>query len=189
MALESRPEGERTRIEYERVLNAYRAIYHGDPGASKADASIDAVAELLAEEGRLFAEKKALHDAAGQYEFLLQNYPYSRYRFSALMTEGEIYRKDIGDRDEAKAKFEEFLKNYPRNSLAAEARTELKEIRDEENRDRESQAAPETYKSETRKSRQLEQTAVAGPGAADSSAPANQTSLHQNRQNRWRRNR
>lgn len=58
MALESRPEGERTRIEYERVLNAYRAIYHGDPGASKADASIDAVAELLAEEGRLFAEKK-----------------------------------------------------------------------------------------------------------------------------------
>ncbi len=181
MALESRPEAERTREEYERVLNAYRAIYHGDPGASKADASIYAVAELLAEEGRLFAEKKSLHDAAGQYEFLRQNYPYSRYRFSALITEAEIYRDDIGDRAQAKAEFEEFLTDYPRNSLAAEARAELKKIRDEDNRDRasqESQPAPETYKPETRKSRRVEQAAgLAGSGALDSALMANQASL------------
>jgi N-acetylmuramoyl-L-alanine amidase len=131
-ALESQPLEERTRIEYQRVLNAYRAIYHGNPGASKADASINAVAELLTEEGRLFAEKKSLHDAAAQYEFLRQNYPYSHYRFSALIAEGEIYRKDIGDQEEATAKFEEFVKKYPRNALAVEARTELKELRDEE---------------------------------------------------------
>jgi N-acetylmuramoyl-L-alanine amidase len=74
-ALESRPEEERTRVEYERVLNAYRSIYHGDPGAAKADASINAVAGLLAEKGRLFGEKKSLHDAAAQYEFLRRNYP------------------------------------------------------------------------------------------------------------------
>jgi N-acetylmuramoyl-L-alanine amidase len=181
MALESRPDAERTREEYERVLNAYRAIYHCDPGASKADASIYAVAELLAEEGRLFAEKKSLHDAAGQYEFLRRNYPYSRYRFSALITEGEMYGNDIGDRAQAKAEFEEFLKDYPRNSLAAEARAELKKIRDEDNRDRasgESQPAPETYKPETRKMRRVEQAAgLAGSSAPDSAVMANQAPL------------
>src|SRR5579875_3817786 len=50
-ALEGRPEQQRTRRDYERVLNAYRSIYHSDPASPKADASISAVAELLAEQG------------------------------------------------------------------------------------------------------------------------------------------
>ena len=69
-ALEGRPEQQRTRLQYERVLDAYRAIYHSDPGSPKADASIAAVADLLAEEGRVFENQKALRDAIGQYEYL-----------------------------------------------------------------------------------------------------------------------
>ena len=57
---------------------------------AQADASIAAVADLLAEEGRVFQDEKALRDAIGQYEFLRHQYPGSRYRFSALLTEGEI---------------------------------------------------------------------------------------------------
>jgi len=138
-ALEGRPEQQRTRRDYERVLNAYRAVYHGDPASPKADASISAVADLLAEQGRVFQDEKSLHDAIGQYEFLRRQYPGSRYRYSALLTEGEIYRRDLDDRDEAKAVFQQFLKLYPQNPLADEARQELKNIRREEVADKHGQ--------------------------------------------------
>ena len=131
-ALEGRPEQQRTRHDYERVLGAYRAVYHGDPASPKADASVSAVADLLAEQGRVFQDEKSLHDAIGQYEFLRKQYPSSHYRFSALLTEGEIYRRDLEDRDEAKATFQQFLKLYPQSPLADEARQELKNIHTEE---------------------------------------------------------
>ena len=131
-ALEGRSEQQRTRRDYERVLAAYRAVYHGDPASPKADASISAVADLLAEQGRIFQDEKSLHDAIGQYEFLRRQYPASRYRYSALLTEGEIYRHDLDDRSEAKASFQQFLKLYPQNPLSDQARQELKNIHTEE---------------------------------------------------------
>jgi N-acetylmuramoyl-L-alanine amidase len=128
-ALEGRPERQRTRREYDRVIDAYRAVYHGDPASSKADTSITAVADLLAEEGRVFQDEKSLHDAIGQYEFLRKEYPGSRYRFSALLTIGEIYLRDLNDRESARAAFQQFLKLYPQNPLANEARLELTNLR------------------------------------------------------------
>jgi N-acetylmuramoyl-L-alanine amidase len=128
-ALEGRPERQRTRREYERVIDAYRAVYHGGPASPRADASIAAVADLLAEEGRVFEDDKALHDAIGQYEFLRKEYPGSRYRFSALLTVGEIYLRDLNDREDARATFQQFLKLYPQNPLANEARLELSNLR------------------------------------------------------------
>src|SRR5579859_5526300 len=47
-ALEGRPERQRTRREYDRVIDAYRAVYHNDPASPRADAAITAVADLLA---------------------------------------------------------------------------------------------------------------------------------------------
>lgn len=128
-ALEGRPERERTRREYERVLDAYRAVYHSNPASPHADASVSTVADLLAEEGRVFQDNKALHDAIGQYEFLRENYPRSRYRYSALLTIGEVYLRDLNDPKNARASFEEFLRLYPENPLAAEARIELSDLR------------------------------------------------------------
>ncbi len=131
-ALEGRPERERSRLQYERVLDAYREIYHSDPASPKADASIAAVADLLAEEGRVFQDAKALRDAIGQYEFLRREYPASRFRTSALLTEGEIYQRDFGDLTQAKAIYLSFLRLYPESPLAVEARAELRDIRREQ---------------------------------------------------------
>jgi N-acetylmuramoyl-L-alanine amidase len=114
------------------VLEAYRAIYHNDPASPKADAAVAAVADLLAEEGRIFQDQKALHDAIGQYEFLRHQYPYSRFRFSALLTEAEIYQRDLGDLGQAKKIYDSFLRQYPEHPLASEARAELKNIKHEE---------------------------------------------------------
>jgi N-acetylmuramoyl-L-alanine amidase len=88
-ALEAYPESQRTLAAYERVLDAYRAIYHNDPASPKADASVLAVAQLLEEEGRIFSDERLLHSALGQYAFLRVQYPDSRIRFAAQIAQGE----------------------------------------------------------------------------------------------------
>ncbi|HVJ06915.1 MAG TPA: N-acetylmuramoyl-L-alanine amidase [Acidisarcina sp.] len=131
-ALNGRPQQQRTRRDYERVLDAYRAVYHSDPASPRADASIAAVGDVLAEEGRIFDDDKTLHDAIGQYEFLRHQYPASRFCATALLTEAAIYHRDIGDKDEAKTKYQQFLKAYPRSPLADQARAGLKELRNQQ---------------------------------------------------------
>ncbi len=127
-ALESRPESSRTRGEYARVLDAYRAVYHGNPADPKAAESVNMVAGLLAEEGRIFHQDNTLLDAVGQFEFLRAQYPASPYRASALLAEATIHLHDLHDPFEAKAAYLKFLNSYPRNPLAAQARAGLKEI-------------------------------------------------------------
>jgi N-acetylmuramoyl-L-alanine amidase len=141
-ALESRPEDQRTRRDYERVLDLYRAIYHDDPASPKADASIFAVGQLLAEQGRVLKDEKSLHDAIGQYEFLRREYPGSRYRPDALLAEGDIYFRDLNDNIEAKTTYQAFLKQYPRDAGATEARANLKELHADELAARHSANAP-----------------------------------------------
>ena len=128
-ALNGRPEKERTRHDYQKVADAYRRVYYVSPASSKADASVMAVAEILAEIGRQFApDDKDLHAAIGQYEFLRREYPGSKYRVEALFTIGQIYKEDLGDEAAAKATFEEFLKRYPHNQLAPKAHEALAEL-------------------------------------------------------------
>lgn len=121
-ALNGRPPADRTRHDYQRVLNAYRLVYRGAPASTKADPSVVAVAETLVEMGRRFDDDKILHEAIAQYRFLRHEYPGSKYRFEALFTIGEIYQDDLNDPDSARAAFQEFLHHYPRNHLADDAR-------------------------------------------------------------------
>jgi len=121
-ALNARPLEERTRREYQRVLDAYRLVYRGAPNSTKADPSVVAVAETLVQMGRRFEDNKILEEAVGQYRFLRREYPGSRYRFDALFTIGEIYQDDLGDPAAAAAAFQEFVRRYPRHHLARDAR-------------------------------------------------------------------
>src|SRR5271163_4043387 len=58
--LEASPQQQRTRERYEEVLDAFRLIYHKNPTAAKAPAAVAAVADLLAEKGRVLGDPKAL---------------------------------------------------------------------------------------------------------------------------------
>jgi N-acetylmuramoyl-L-alanine amidase len=124
-ALNGRPIGDRSAIQYQRVIDAYRKVYYTAPTYSHADASVLAVAELLAEQGRNFDDQKLLQAAIGQYEFLRREYPGSKHRFGALFAIAEIYRDDLNDSARAKATFQEFLKRYPSNASAADATSAL----------------------------------------------------------------
>src|ERR1700745_1853065 len=133
-ALNGRPAKQRARRDYQRVIDSYRRVYFGAPTSSKGDASVVAVAELQVEMGRQFDDNQILQSAVKQYEFLRKEYPGSKYRFGALFTIGEIYKDDLGDPEEAQATFEEFLRRYPRNRLAEEAKQAIAELRQAESR-------------------------------------------------------
>jgi len=127
-ALDGRPESQRTKRDYQKVIDAYRKVYYTAPNVTKADASVLAVADLLDEQGRVLHDPKSFKDAIGQLVFLRREYPGSKYRAEALFTIGQIYRDDLDDSDQAKATFADFLKHYPGNSHAPEAKKAIAEI-------------------------------------------------------------
>ena len=127
-ALNGRAAADRTRRDYTRVLDAYRAVYYTAPSSNRADASVVAVAELLVEVGRQFHDEKALRAAIAQYEFLRREYPGSRFRVQALFTMAQVYKDDLDDTAQARQTFEEFLKRYQHSELADDARGAVKEL-------------------------------------------------------------
>ena len=74
---EAEAAGTHSKAEYARVMDGFRAIYHEGPANVHAPRAVEQVAELLAEQGHELNDAKSLKDAAGQYDFLLQNYPQS----------------------------------------------------------------------------------------------------------------
>jgi N-acetylmuramoyl-L-alanine amidase len=163
-ALNGRPAAERTRREYQHAIDAYRRVYFGSPTSSKANPSVVASAELKVEMGRRFNDDKILRSAIDEYRFLRKEYPGSKYRFDALFTIGEIYKDDLNDPKEARATFAEFLHRYPRNRLAEDARSAVKEIDDE---------AAELERSAQKAERKPKSNASANTGNANSNANTN----------------
>ncbi|WP_188552923.1 N-acetylmuramoyl-L-alanine amidase [Edaphobacter dinghuensis] len=130
--LESIPAGARTKAEYTEAMDRYRAIYHQTPGDQYAAAAVNAVAELLAEQGRGSHDTKALKDAVGQYEFLRKQYPGSSLRVGALLAEAQIYENDLRDSDGARKQYALLVKDYPKSELAEEARAGLASLNSRE---------------------------------------------------------
>jgi len=126
--LEAKPESQRTRREFQKVMDAYRKVYYTAPSWAKADAAVLAVAELLDDQGRILKDAKSFQDAIGQYEFLRREYPGSKYRADSLFAIAEIYRDDLDNGKQAKATFEDFIKHYPGSSHAPDARKAIAEI-------------------------------------------------------------
>ena len=57
-ALNGRPVKERSRAEYQKVVNAYRRIYFEAPTAGRASYAVVAEAEVMVEMGRQFNDEK-----------------------------------------------------------------------------------------------------------------------------------
>jgi len=127
-ALEATPPEQRNRDSYEVVLDAFRAVYHQSPTALKAPAAVAAVADLLAEKGRVLGDPRALKSAMGQYEFLRQQYPRSEHTANALLLEAEICRQDLKDQGCAEQKLRQIIAEQPDSSFAEQAALELKEM-------------------------------------------------------------
>ncbi|HEX4008213.1 MAG TPA: AMIN domain-containing protein, partial [Acidobacteriaceae bacterium] len=126
---EAKPPGTHTRAEYSRVMDGFRAIYHGSPSDAHAARAVEQVAELLAEEGREFNEHKSLRDAAGQYEFLAKAYPGGAMAARALGHALDLLEPEAADDvAEARKVRAQLLNDYPRSA-------EAKNLKRSENRD------------------------------------------------------
>ena len=124
-ALEAQAAGTRTRAEFTRVLDGFRAVYHGDPADVHAPEAVKAVAEVLAEQGRDLGDAASLKAAVAQYEFLRAQYPASSLRAGALLAEARIEETDLKDAAAARAKYGEVVKESPRSEAGVAARAEL----------------------------------------------------------------
>src|SRR6202789_3980016 len=124
-ALEAIPEATRTRADYARAMEGFRAVYHEAPGDVHAPDSVNAVAELLVEQGRGLHDEKSLKAAVGQYEFLRTQYPASSLRVGALLAEAQIEENDLHDAGAARERYALLVKQYPHSSLVEEAQAGL----------------------------------------------------------------
>ncbi len=124
-AVEAIPQQSRTQQDYSHAMDAYRAIYHANPADVHAPAAVNAVAELLAEQGRDLHDEKSLHAAVGQYEFLRTQYPASSLGVQALLAQGQIEQNDLQDSAAARERYKLLLKEHPKSEQAEEARAGL----------------------------------------------------------------
>ncbi len=127
-ALEARPEKDRSLKEYNSVLNTYRRVYLISPRAAEVPAALNQVAELYRTMGDLFNEKY-YQLAVNSFQFLLREYPASRYREDAMLAIGKIEQNDLHDSVLAKTSYEQFLALHPRSSHAEEVRAILTKLR------------------------------------------------------------
>ena len=163
-ALNGRPPGERSRHDYQRVINAYRTVYFGAPTSTKADPSAVAVAETMVEMGRRFDDDSILEKAIAQYKFVRREYPGSKYRCDALFTIGEIYKDDLNDSEQARVVFQDFLRRYPHNRLAEDAEEAVAEI------DREARADKKEGKRKSEKELAAQNENIANAGAKENAS-------------------
>ena len=126
--LESRPEKDRSLKEYTAVLNTYRRVYLITPRAAEVPAALNQVAELYRAMGDLF-NAKYYQLAVNTYQFLLREYPGSRYREDAMLAIGQIEQNDLHDTVLARTSYEEFLALHPHSSHSAEVHGILDHMR------------------------------------------------------------
>jgi N-acetylmuramoyl-L-alanine amidase len=125
---EALPESSKTKAAFAQVMDGFREVYHDNPRDTHAPEAVNAVAELLAEQGRTLGDAKTLRAAVGQYEFLRTQYPGSGLRVSALLAEATIEEEDLEDGAVAREKYAAVVKEAPRSGSAGEARAKLAEL-------------------------------------------------------------
>jgi N-acetylmuramoyl-L-alanine amidase len=128
-SLEGTPQKDRSLPDYRQTIAAYHKVYLISPQAEEVTPSLIAEGELYQEMGHRF-DPKYFKSAADTYNFLLKQYPGSRYRAEALFSIGKIQKENLEKPEEAEATFKEFLKRFPRSDKADGAREALKEIAD-----------------------------------------------------------
>jgi len=125
--LEGYLEKDRSLSDYRQTVSAYHKVYLISTQAEEVTPSLVAEAELYEEMGRLF-NAKYFQSAIDAYDFLLKQYPDSRYRGEAMLAIAQIQKDDLNKSADAEASYKDYLKKFPHSEKTAEARQALREI-------------------------------------------------------------
>src|SRR6266403_1496336 len=126
-ALNSKPTEKRTLADYKQVVTGYRRVALIAPRAPEVPDSLLAVAELYTEMGDRFG-RSYYQSTADSYQFMVREYPTSRYCQDATLRAAKLQRDQLGDSALAKKTYEDFLKRYPRSPRKREAQEALAEL-------------------------------------------------------------
>src|SRR6266581_8415402 len=126
-ALNSKPTEKRTLADYKQVVLVYRRVAMITPRAPEVPDSLVAVAELYTEMGDRFG-RAYYQSAADTYQFLVREYPTSKYCQDAMLRTAKLQRDRLGDSQLAQKTYESFLKRYPRSPGKREAQEALAEL-------------------------------------------------------------
>jgi N-acetylmuramoyl-L-alanine amidase len=144
--LEGYLEKDRALSDYRQTVAAYHKVYLISTQAEEVTPSLIAEAELYREMGRLY-DGKYFQFAVDAYNFLLKQYPESRYRGEAMLAIARIQKDDQNKPTDAEASYKNYMKQFPRSEKAGEARQALHEISEQIDRPAgqapQAQAAPD----------------------------------------------
>ena len=125
--LNSKPSEKRTLADYKQVVSSYRRVALITPRAPQVPDSLLAVAEVYTEMGDRFG-RSYYQSAVDSYQFLVREYPASRYSQDAILRIAKLQRDRLGDTALAKKTLEDFLKRYPRSPRKREVLESLAEL-------------------------------------------------------------
>src|SRR4029077_5628186 len=126
-ALEARPESVRTIKDYTALVIEYQRVYLITSHAADVPAALNHVAELFRSMGDLF-DAKYYQRSIDSFQFLMREYPTSKYREDAQLAIAHIEQDDLHDAVLAQKTYEQFLALHPRSSHAAEVRAILNKL-------------------------------------------------------------
>src|SRR6266849_4585221 len=126
-ALNSKPTEKRKLADYKQVVTGYRRVAMITPRAPEVPDSLLVVAELYTEMGDRFG-RSYYQSAADSYQFLVREYPKSKFCQDAILRIAKLQRDRLGDAELAKKTYEDFLKRYPRSPRKREAQESLAEL-------------------------------------------------------------
>jgi N-acetylmuramoyl-L-alanine amidase len=126
-ALNSKPGEKRTLADYKQLVTSYRRVALITPRAPEVPDSLLAVAELYSEMGERFG-RSYFQSAVESYQFLVHEYPASKYCQDAILRVAKLQRDQLGDAAVARKTYEDFLKKYPRSPRKREALEALAEL-------------------------------------------------------------
>lgn len=122
--LEARSENARSLKDYASLVNEYKRVYLTTARVAEAPSSINHVAELYRSMGDLF-DAKYYQLSIDSYQFLLREYPTTRYRETSLLAIAHIEQDDLHDDTLAQKSYSQFLTLHPHSSHALEVRVIL----------------------------------------------------------------
>ncbi len=126
-ALNSKPTEKRTLADYKQVVTGYRRVAMITPRAPEVPDSLLAVAELYSEMGDRFG-RSYYQSAVDSLQFLVHEYPTSKYCQDAMLRIAKLQREQLGDSALSKKTYEDFLKRYPRSPRKREVQEALAEL-------------------------------------------------------------
>ncbi len=119
--VEEAKQGKVDSVAIEKLLAAYETFADKYPGDTTAANFLFKAADFYRYMGKPLK-------SVGVYEKIYNNYPNFEKRPYALFLQGFIFENEINNKDAAKIKYEEFLKQYPDHPIAKDVKMTLENL-------------------------------------------------------------